>query len=80
MTITKADTRAIEIGKRLYDDACGCCFHIVLSDGNFNRHSVDFCSKYAKEKGHLECLDLASYLQGKTNGQIRWFVRKVWKL
>ncbi len=45
--------------------------HIVLDDGNYEDHCVEFCIKVAKENGDLEGLELAEILLKKS-----WTQRK----
>lgn len=40
----------------------GTC-HIILDDGNYDDHSVDFCMKYAEEHSDMMGLTIASFLK-----------------
>ncbi len=40
----------------------GCCLHIVLDDENLRDSDVEFCINHACEKGHVECLRLATMM------------------
>lgn len=41
--------------RRIYDRSpAGCCWHIVLADGNVDDDDVEFCVKYAAESDHCE--------------------------
>ena len=42
-----------------YHGSVGCCLHIVTDDGNIEDNHVDFCVKYAIDKKHKFCQDLA---------------------
>ena len=55
-----AGTRARELHRSIYGrHPCGCCWHIVLDDGNVDASSIAFCVAMAKEEGHPDCLELA---------------------
>lgn len=45
------------------ENVCGGSLHIVLDDGNYDDHSVEFCRKYAAEQGDTDGVWLASVLQ-----------------
>lgn len=51
---------------RFLCDACRdpayCCNHIAIEDGNLDDSCVEFCVNEAKEKHHLDCLELAEFL------------------
>jgi hypothetical protein len=40
----------------------GCCLHVVLDDGNLDNDSVAFCQRWARNKGHDECIAVADLL------------------
>lgn len=42
-----------------YEGGAGCCLHIALDDGNLEDSSLEWCLKYARERGHEFCVDLA---------------------
>ncbi len=47
----------------LYERHCaGCCFHIVLDDGNVEDSSVEFCMQFAAENECSECMALGPLL------------------
>jgi hypothetical protein len=41
------------------EGGCGCCLHIVLDDGNFERHHVEYCLENAE---HGICREVAEML------------------
>lgn len=43
--------------KRIYaEHSAGCCWHIVLDDGNVEPSSIDLCFKTALEEKHKDCI------------------------
>jgi hypothetical protein len=46
-----------------------CCNHIAIEDGNLDDACVEFCVNEAKEKHHLDCLELAEFLLGLPEAQ-----------
>lgn len=45
-----------------FESTGGTC-HIILDDGNYDDHSVDFCIKYAEENEDMMGLAIASMLK-----------------
>ena len=41
------------------EGGCGCCLHIVLDDGNFEKEHVQWCLEHAK---HGVCKEVAELL------------------
>lgn len=37
----------------------GCCWHVVIDDGNVDDLSVEVCVAAAQREGHSDCLALA---------------------
>jgi hypothetical protein len=44
------------------DGGVGCCLHIVLDDENIRDSDVKLCLERAKERGHDDCLQVATLL------------------
>lgn len=40
----------------------GCCWHIVLDDGNVSDGNVAWCAEIARQEGHPDCLALVDPL------------------
>ncbi len=40
----------------------GCCLHIVLDDDNVRNSNVAFCLEEARQKKHVDCIELAEKL------------------
>lgn len=54
--------KAVELIRRIYMQSCvGCCWHVVLDDGNWD--SIEFCKQYAREHASPD-----SEYPCKTNG------------
>jgi len=52
--------RAREIAKEIFErNAAGCCWHVVLHDGNTNDACIIFCWRAAQDSRHKACLALA---------------------
>lgn len=47
----------------------GCCWHIVVEDGNLRKHHIEWCAEYAERQevddpgAHATCLELARLLR-----------------
>lgn len=42
---------------------CGCCWHIILDDGNYNAGAVKFCSDLAEQMECKPCMAFAPIAQ-----------------
>ena len=49
----------------------GCCWHIVLDDGNYERSSRDFCARYAQDANCVPCMKATPILQAASETQLR---------
>jgi len=47
----------------------GCCLHIALDDGNIDDSNLDFCVTFATERGHPDCLALATLMRRMSRTQ-----------
>lgn len=56
--------------------SAGCCWHIVLDDGNCEQGNVDFCRGVASKEQHMACMLLGGILADKTRGEVRAIVDK----
>lgn len=52
----------------------GCCWHVVLDDGNFS--SRDFCAKWAKDEGCAGCIEATPMLLAASLTQISKAARR----
>lgn len=64
--ISKSDfiKRLSVLAKTIYDTpggGAGCCLHIVLDDGNFEKDSVQFCLDHVNPK-HGICKEVAEMM------------------
>ncbi len=56
----------------LYEQhSAGCCWHVVLDDGNVNDDHVKWCAKLATELGHPDCVALVGPLAAMSITQRR---------
>jgi hypothetical protein len=63
---------ALPLAQAIYArHAGGCCFHILLDDGNCDRSDIAFCCEWAREKGHPDCIALAEKMQHMSPTQAR---------
>jgi hypothetical protein len=62
MTKSELIRRLDVLVKAIYETpagGCGCCLHIVLDDGNWERHHVEWCLEHAE---HGICKEVAELL------------------
>lgn len=65
---------AVPIVQSLYRHSpVGCCWHLVLDDGNVDRSSVEFCVRWTNEHDCtlVECRQLADILPKMSRTQLR---------
>lgn len=56
--------------RAIYERHCaGCCLHVVTDDGNVEQCMADACVEYARERGHVDCLQAAEMLAAMTPTQ-----------
>lgn len=51
--------------------AVGCCWHILLDDGNVDDIDVEFCADQARYHKHLDCLALVDPIKRMNKTQRR---------
>lgn len=62
----------VPVIRAIYDrHGAGCCWHIVLDDGNFERSSRDFCERYARDQNCVGCIEATPVLQAASETQLR---------
>lgn len=55
--------RAVELAATIYArHAAGCCWHVVLDDGNYKKADVEACIAWAAKAGHADCMELGPLL------------------
>lgn len=60
-----ADMSLAELSREIYrHHPCGCCWHIVLDDGNVRASDVAFCRKWAAEHECLLCVYFGTRVGG----------------
>ncbi len=57
-----ARTHAKELARDLEElsEDGGCCLHIAIEDFNVSDEHLDACKRYAEERDHTECAELAA--------------------
>ncbi len=69
LTVDELKT-ATRLRRKIYQDhAAGCCWHIVLDDGNLEDSSVVFCIQQAKQRGCTFCMDLGPLVKRMSRTQ-----------
>ena len=52
-------------------NGAGGCLHIVLDDLNLEKHNIEFCLNYAKERNDEEAINLAKILLLYTEKELK---------
>lgn len=56
------------------EDSGFCCMHVAVEDVNLEDHNLEFCLKYADEKGCPSCVRIATWLLAMSfDERARWF-------
>jgi hypothetical protein len=68
--------RGKELVRSIYErHLAGCCWHIVLDDGNTGDSAVAICVETAKSEGHADCIELAGIVPLMSKTQRRKVAR-----
>lgn len=62
--------RAVELAAAIYErHPAGCCWHIVLDDGNYKDSDVKACRRWAAQAKHADCKELGPLLARMSRSQ-----------